>query len=858
MILPLLVAAWLAGLMLGFRWDVPPLPLLLLALATAPLIPLLRLLRRSWWPALLVTALLLGMFRATVADPQPPALLAPDLVEREGAPPQVTLRAANDGKDTREIVLQGRITGDPEATDRRIKFVLEVTGIDLGNTRQPVPVSPGRAPGKVLVYAEPPPSLVESGRAFPFFRHGDTLTLRGDWQRPRPLEDFDYPAYLASQGISGTVWSREVEWLSEEGGLRWRGRIYDLRRRLATALGQSLPPPHSSLAQALLLGLREQLPDQVVQDFRSTGTSHLLAISGMHVGILMALALGAASFLVGRHRRAYLLLPLAAVWLYALVSGLSPSVTRAAIMGSVYLAALSLGRPRSAVPALALSAAVMTGFNPMLLFQISFQLSFAAVAGIILALPYQERLAGATAGAINPADGWALSWIRHLASWLVSALVISLAATLATLPLVAFHFQAIPVLGIPITILALPALPFVLVGSAAAALAGLAHPLLGEAIGWLAWAPLSYLLELVAWPPDGLARVLPGDWVGPPLVWGWYLTLGGLLLLSQRWGRLRQRSDGFGLPSSASAPDGVALLLLGLTAAAAVSGAALWTQLLAGHDGRLHIHFFNVGQGDSILVVTPRGRQALVDGGPGVESATRALGRALPLADRSLDLVAMTHIDADHVRGLPAALERYRVGMVLVGRVDRESPLFPQWQAALDQAGPEVLTLSAGYSLSLDQDVHLEVLNPPAPGQGRPSSDRNNDGLVLRLVHGDISVLLTADIEAEAERYLAAQGREIRSHVLKASHHGSKTSTTAGFLQRVAPAAAVISAGADNQYGHPHPEVMARLEAAVGASQVYQTALCGDIEFISDGRTLRVRTQRPSCQQPSSAGPGGG
>ena len=839
MTLPLLVAAWLAGLILGFWWDTPPLPLLLLVLAAVPLIPLLRLLKRPWWPVLLVTTLLLGMVRIATADPQPLPLLA---------------------EDTREVALRGQIAGDPEAANRRIKFVLEVSELDRGNgwqpTSGPAPQAHTReagASGKVLVHAEPPPSLVRSGRSSPFFRHGDTLIITGAWQSPRPLEEFDYPAYLASRGISGTVWSRRVEWLSEEGGIRWRGRIYDLRRRLATALGLSLAPPHSSLAQALLLGLREQLPDPVVQDFRTTGASHLLAISGMHVGILLALTLAAGSLLVGRHRRAYLLLPLAAVWLYALVSGLSPSVARAAIMGSVYLAALGLGRPRSAIPALALSAAVMTAFNPVLLFQISFQLSFAAVVGIVLALPYQERLATAITGSIRPTDARASSLFRHMGGWLASALIVSVAATLATLPLVAFYFQAIPILSIPTTILALPALPFVLVGSAAAALAGAVHPLLGEVAGWLAWAPLSYLLGLVAFPPDGLTRPLPGDWVRPPLVWGWYLVLAGLLFISQRWSRFRRIRVNAG-PPPATAPDGAALMVLGAAAALAVSGVALWTQLLGGHDGRLHIHFLDVGQGDSILVVTPRGRQALVDGGPGVESATRALGRVLPFADRSLDLVAMTHIDADHVRGLLAALERYRVGSVLVGRVDRESPLFPQWQAALDRAGPEVLRVSAGYSLSLDQDVHLEILNPPAADQGQPFPDRNNDGLVLRLVYRDVNVLLTADIEAEAERYLVARGREIHSHVLKASHHGSKTSTTSRFLERVAPSAAVISAGAGNQYGHPHPEVLDRLDKAVGTSQVYQTALCGDIEFISDGRALWVKTQRPSCQAPQSAG----
>jgi competence protein ComEC len=138
--------------------------------------------------------------------------------------------------------------------------------------------------------------------------------------------------------------------------------------------------------------------------------------------------------------------------------------------------------------------------------------------------------------------------------------------------------------------------------------------------------------------------------------------------------------------------------------------------------------------------------------------------------------------------------------------------------------------------------ILLEVLHPASfPG---PASDRNNNSLVFRLVYGDLSFLLTGDIEAEAERYLAQTSSGLASSVLKVAHHGSKTSTTAGFLQRANPTLAVISAGADNRFGHPHPDVVALLEEAVGEDRIYQTAEQGNIEFISDGRSLWVKTQR--------------
>ena len=174
---------------------------------------------------------------------------------------------------------------------------------------------------------------------------------------------------------------------------RWRGWLFKFRHRLADNLNDSLPEPHSSLALAILLGLRGDFPPDLMEDFRQTGTSHLLAISGLHVGVLLLLVLGFAGWAWGRRSPVYVLLPVAAIWGYALVGGLPVSVTRAAIMGTILLAGWALGRPSRILPALALAAAVMAGLQPEVMTQVSFQLSFAAVAGIALAVPLQPGLA---------------------------------------------------------------------------------------------------------------------------------------------------------------------------------------------------------------------------------------------------------------------------------------------------------------------------------------------------------------------------------------------------------------------------------------------------------------------------------
>ena len=816
--LALLVGAWLGGTWLGLRADAAPLPVALLLLAVIPAGILLRMARLSLWPAVLVGLLLLALIRVEATED-----LGPSLVSQDRQP----------------VTVQGRVVSDPEATRRQTKFVLAVEAIDLGGGLAPLE-------SKVLVYAEPPGSLL-SKRRDPYFRHGDSLLVQGVLERPKPFGGFDYPSFLENQGISGILRARHVSVVAEGTPGNWRGRLFDFRRKLSKEIEKALPEPQAAVGRAMLLGYRGQIPPNLAEDFRKTGASHLLAISGLHVGVMLFLFIGVAGMLMGRRRHLYLLLPLVFIWLYALISGSPVSVIRAAAMGSVFLAALALGRPSSALPALALAAAVMVGLTPRVLEQVSFQLSFAAVAGISLALPYQATMAEwITNSAESRRTGWQ-PWVRATSTSTATAAIISVAATLATWPLVAFYFDRIPFAGIFVTLLAVPALPFILVGTLATGMAGLIHPVLGQLLGLLAWVPLSYLVGLVSLAP---APTVSGSWVGLPLVWAWYALLVGLLLVRRPAGAqslanrmvlfIRER---FADRVAAGRPARAAVGYLGIAALLVLGVGFLWRQVISGSDGRLHVYFFDVGQGDSALIVTPSGRQVLVDGGPEAGSAVTSLDGVLPAGDRSLDLVALTHMDSDHSRGLLEVLARYQVGAVLEGANNQVAELYPRWRATLDREQIEVIPVQAAYHINLEPGVTLEVLNPPRDPIGGSWQEENNNGLVLRLVHGEISFLLAADIEAMAENYLLRKGATLDSAVLKVGHHGSSTSTTSPFLRRVNPKAVVISAGESNRYGHPSQEVEARLEELVGVGGVYRTDRDGTIEFISDGHNLWVETQ---------------
>ena len=832
---------WLLGMALAYGWyDADPLPLLLLSGFFLVLSLICRLLRVAAWPAVLMAVCLLGIWRYELSETVPPPLL----VDHSG-----------------QTHVNGRIVSDPETTATRIKFTLQPTEISTqiqGGEKEQLPEG-----ARILVYAHPPVELV-SARAHPYFRYGDQLELAGALAQPEPIERFDYPAYLESQGIYAILWAQDA-WLSENPApvvrnlssahyfdVRLRGSIYELRRMLSRGLERSLPQSEAALAKALLLGLRGELPDEVVENFRASGTSHLLAISGLHLGILLLLTIGLLHWALGRHTLIPLFLALLIVWSYVVISGAPASVVRAALMGSVYLAALVLGRPReSLLPALAFSVLAMTTLDPRIASQISFQLSFAALAGIALALPWQEAASRSIAGFAERFRWRKAAPAGVFLGWAASGTIISAAATLATFPLVALNFGAVPLLGIPSTILATPLLPFGLMGGLAAGVAGGINPLLGQLIGLPASMPLTALLLLVDLTPKWTVEI--AEQSSSP-AWIWYATL--LVIMAVADSRLYRRFVLFPLTrfSRTAGASGQTDSILagggryfGLTGIGLVLAAAvlyLSFGFFSDTDGRLHVYFLDVGQGDAIFVVTPNGRQALIDGGPEFGGVVGALSEYMPPWDRTLDLVASTHLDADHSRGLLRVLEHYKIGAVATGASNPESHLYAQWRKAVEQGNHRPLQLSAGQQLELDSGVTLEVLHPPSVLLRGPAWDSNNNSLVLRLSYGEVSFLLTGDIEEEAERYLKRASPKLESDVLKAGHHGSNSSTTTTFLRAVKPQWAIISAGEGNQYGHPHPAVLKRLDGAVGRGNVFSTATQGTVHFSTDGQRLWVATER--------------
>jgi competence protein ComEC len=502
-------------------------------------------------------------------------------------------------------------------------------------------------------------------------------------------------------------------------------------------------------------------------------------------------------------------------------------------MAALLVTAMRLGRRATGYVSLAAAAVLLTVIRPLALWDPGFQLSFAATLSLMLfGPPLAKRLERGLPGLFDPER--AAAALRFLSE----ALVATLAALVLTLPLVAYYFGRLSLVSPLANLLILPAQPPVMALGSLAALAGsvpLLEPL-AQVIAWLPWLCLAYtnavVHTLAAWP---FAAVDLGHigWQWPAV---YYAVIGVLAWVLGRGGpRPAPGQAGSGLLKGRPARA-----LLGLALAAAILGGLA---LVHGPDGRLHVAFLDVGQGDAVLVTTATGQQILIDGGPSPAALGAALARQMPFWDRSLDLLILTHADQDHAAGLAEALARYRVGGWLDNGRASDEPVYLQSLAEMEAAGVPRQIVAAGDRLELGQGAVLEVLHPPR-GEVTTAIAGDNDGsLVLRLTWGEAAFLLTGDLGAAGEADLLASGQPVDAEVLKVAHHGSGSSTGRAWLRAVSPRFAVISVGIDNRFGHPDPALLERLGELPGL-EVLRTDQAGTVEFVTDGQWLWVRTGR--------------
>ncbi len=632
---------------------------------------------------------------------------------------------------------------------------------------------------------------------------GDVVVVRGEWMRSRHLSR-RWPAIPLRLGF---VSGRTVE---REGFERRAGVLLELRRAASQRLRRRLPADVRSIGLALVLAERTDLEPRLRRRFAEAGLAHLLAISGLHVGIIAAGLVFLLSRAVPRGRS----YPLAAAFVtaYVLAIGAPASAVRAGIVFAGLAIARARGVPARILDLTGAAAAAALVMNPLALLDPGFQLSFAGFGGVLLGAAAGRRFAGeGRAGARPSGSGARRRWVG-----LVMALAVGGGAFAATAPIVAWHFQQVA----PVAVIAhLAATP--LVALAVAALAGAI--LLPGAVAELAAGAATVLLRGLL----GLTAAFAGlPWghgeVAPPGPATW-LAFALLLLAAVRYIRRRRAL----VPAAAA---GMVLLAAPAVSSLADMGDSLMCSL-------------DVGQGDAAVLRTSSGRWMVFDAGSGGragDAGRRVLvPRLLRGGARGVDLFVLSHPDLDHVGGAEALFDRYRVRRVLDSGDPLPKPAYARFLGRVVEQGSVWLAVGAGDRLRLD-NVELTVLGPPrsTPGaeSGPPAREANATSLSFRVrVSGGFTYLNTGDATAEEELDLQARwpADSLRADLLKVGHHGSRTSSRVGWLRSVRPAIAVISSGAGNAYGHPHPRTLARLDSA-GVPAVWRTdrrgSLCVQID----------------------------
>jgi competence protein ComEC len=717
------------------------------------------------------------------------------------------------------VEIEGKIFADPDIRDTGVHLTLSASSIRVDGEWWD-------AEGTVLLFVP----------RYPDYKYGEVLRVSGELRAPPQLGDFDYRGYLAHQGIYATMSYPEIEVLAEGQGFPPLAWVYSLREDLAQALAQVLPEPQASLAQGVILGIRANIPQDIKDDFSRSGTAHLLAISGLHLGVMAGILLAIGLWLFGRRHYLYVWLALGAIWLYAVLTGMNPPVVRGAIMASLFLIAEALGRQRSAMVALTFAAAVMVGVHPYILGDASFQMSFLAMSGLVLIFPILRNWGRRVIAARLGEEGTLVSF----AGLAVDTLSATLGAVIAVWPLIAYYFGLFSLVGPLATFLALPSLPVIIIFGTLTAVLGLASLAVAQVVGWLAWPFLTYMILVAGGLGSPSVSSFAVDSVSPVFIAGYYAVLAALIWLHGRWQRRNLMSGAAGvMKSGVNLSFGLSRGIRWAVVPLLVLAVLVSTAAVTLPDDNLHVSFIDVGQGDAVFIQKGN-RQILVDGGPSPRAISLALGRRMTFWDRSIDLLVLTHPHQDHLAGLVEVLRRYRVGQVLYPVLDYSSPLYDEFRGVVEEKGVKVVPARAGQRIDLADGVVIEVFNPPSPPLTGSNSDIDNNSVVLRLEYGGISFLLTGDIGREAEWEIIRGRATLESDVLKVAHHGSVTSTTSEFLAVVSPALAVISVGADNDFGLPDEEVVDRLEEKIGKENVYRTDELGDIDFITDGEKLWV------------------
>ncbi len=738
------------------------------------------------------------------------------------------------------VVLKGCIVAEPDVREDKVYYLLQAQElVKAGETHL--------ITGLVRLQLDDCATV---------FAYGDNLSVSGLLVRPDPAGNpglFDYRTYLERQGIRVILTARgdkAVRVIGSGGSNPLQSAALAIKKNMSAAATYSLNPPQSAVLKGIVFGTQGLIDRDTKRSFSETGVIHILSVSGLHVGLVLGGLLGVLR-----------LLKMPPIWtaplatpvllIYMLMTGINPAVMRATIMALLLVWAHHLGRDQDWPTTLALAAMIILIWNPLQIYHPGFQLSFAATWGILYLSPL-----------ITAAFFLFLKDMPFNAGRLTAqALAIPLAAQLATVPLVAWYYNLISPVSIPANLLAAPLSGLIM-------FFGLSASLLG-----LLWLPLAAVVNVatgiildIFMAAVGFFQSLPGAvfYLSSPPVFlaaAWYVGL-----LAVAW-----------VCSGRCAPEVMRHLKKWAFTAASLAVVLVLIWWPWSSDHLLKVHFIDVGQGDSILVQAPGGKNMLIDTGGRAGELTAGTGIGDQVLEpylrkngvQRIEVLVLTHPHEDHCGGAVSLIKRFPVALALVSclgeeNIDEEytgediaetvSAAISSREEAVSAAytkllnkmaarGISVSAAAAGDVIKLDSDLKIEVLSPVETKAGESGSDTNNTSLVIKITYGRRSFIFTGDAEIEEQRDLIREKYDLRADILKVPHHGSRF-LLPELLQQVDAEAVVISVGARNTFGHPAYDTLDML--ILSGLQVYRTDQDGAVIVQTDGNNLEISRGKES------------
>jgi competence protein ComEC len=705
----------------------------------------------------------------------------------------------------KSVDVTGIVADEPALSGGRCRFPLE--SCELPGTDRP-----GGSFGRILVSVRLKGSVPESSG----LTYGSRVMLRGVLERPtsaRNPGDFDARSYYETNGISLLLRVRSMDGVSivpgAEGKWWMRSLVLPVRRFLLRHIDETIGGNEGELLKGIIIGERSGLSYSLRDAFVRSGTAHILAVSGSNVAVIAAMAFLLLQFLrAGRVVR--VLLTTLCVIFYMMLTGGQPPVVRAGIMAIIVLGSTLVQQRPNTLNSLGAAAALIMLLDPRQLFDVGFQLSFAAVLSIVLLYPVMRRVI----------DRWTRGgWLLRAARAPLRLVALSVAATVGSVPLCALWFGRVSIIGLIANIIVVPAVGVSVFLGVASAFASLFS---GGIAG--AYAALNeILLKVTVWTAEATGGLSFAVIETPAFRWvdaiAFYSALGFLLHVRRH------------------------MVVVSIVLAAALH---LYVQFPSGvlsarMPGSLRVTFLDVGQGDAAVVELPEGRTLLVDAGgwsPEYDAGERVVAPYLRRCGiDSVDVLVVTHAHGDHIGGLPAVLRSVPVHTVVDAGGVIGVAQTPAGECLTARAAIHV-TGFAGTTLPVESRVRVFVLSPGVDACPQEEAGDNNSSVVLKICYGSVAFLLAGDAGVDAEEAMVSRySGFLRSSVLKVGHHGSAGSSSERFLEAVCPEYAVISVGAGNAFGHPSETVLERLSGR--GIDISRTDDQGAVIFETDGTLLR-------------------